>query len=158
MQLRLSDLTNYMLLSISDEPNMGNKELDVISFTSSSVQLQVEQLTLNKAMTPYYFYVIQYKEAGMSFSDGPTMPHKDASKWVVATIDGLRSATEYDIQVMPFRKDILNNITQAGQPTAKLSLITGTCICYHCVNLSYIDLCLYMITIPTESCGPVDTY
>ena len=104
---------------------MGNKLLVVISVTSSSAQVQVEQLTLDETMSPYYFYVLQYKEHRMNFSDGLRMPHSDASSWVVTTIDGLKSGTEYVIQVMPFRMDIENNITEAGVPTKKLSLRTG---------------------------------
>ena len=117
-------LTNNLLF-ISDKPSMEDKLLVIISVTPTSVQVQVEQLTLNEIMSPYYFYVLQFKEAGMSFSDGSTMPHKDASKWVVATNDGLKSGTEYVIQVMPFRKDTDNDITEAGWPTEKLSLKTG---------------------------------
>ena len=104
---------------------MEDKLLVIISVTSLFAQVQVEQLTLNKTMSPYYFYVLQYKEASMTFSDGPTMPHKDTSTWVVATIDGLKSGTEYVIQVTPFRKDIDNDNTEAGWPTKKLSLTTG---------------------------------
>ena len=104
---------------------MGNKPLGVISVTSSSVQLQMEQLSITEIMSPYYFYVIQYKEAGVDFADGPRMSHRDVSSWVLATIDGLKSGTEYIIQAMPFRKDIENNITEAGQPTKKLLIKTG---------------------------------
>ena len=123
MKASLAFINNTLF--ISDKPSMEDKLLVIISVTSSSAQLQVEQLTLNKIMSPYYFYVLQYREAGMSFSDGPSMPHNDASKWVVATIDGLKSGTEYVIQVMPFRKDTDNDITEAGWPTEKLSLKTG---------------------------------
>ena len=104
---------------------MDDKQLNVISVTSSSAHVQVEQLTLNETMSPYYFYVLQYKEGSMEFSDGPRIPHKDASRWVVATIDDLRSAREYVIQVTPFRMDIDNGITEVGWPTGKLSLKTG---------------------------------
>ena len=114
-----------MVIFIPDKPSMGDKLVVVISVTSSSAQVQVEQLTLNEIMSPYYFYVLQSRESGMTFSDGPTMPHRDASTWVVATIDGLKSGTEYVIQVMPFRMDTDNNITEPGWPTKKLSLKTG---------------------------------
>ena len=98
-----------------------------VSATSSTAQVKVEQLTLNETMSSYYFYVLQYKEAGrpMNFSDGPTISHNDASIWIQATIDGLKPGTEYEIQVMPFRKDIGNNITEAGWPTNTTSLKTG---------------------------------
>ena len=104
---------------------MGDNLLNVVSVTSSSAQVQVEQLTLNEIMSPYYFYVLQYKEVGMNFSDGPRILHVDESRPVLETIEGLKSVTEYVIQVMPFRVDFDNNITEAGVPTKKLSLKTG---------------------------------
>ena len=111
--------------SVLEKPHMGHKVLFVTSVTSSSAEVLFEQLTMDEMMAPYYFYVLQYKKTGSSFTDATSMPHSKNRSLISATIPGLDTGTEYVVQVVPFRRGTANGSTDAGWPTETTVLTTG---------------------------------
>ena len=111
--------------SVLEKPNMGHKVLFVTSVTSSSAQVLFEQLTIDEMMAPYYFYVLQYKKTGSSFTDARSMPHSKNHTLISATIPGLNTGTKYVVRVVPFRRGSANGSTDAGWPTKTIVLTTG---------------------------------
>ena len=98
--------------------------MGVTSVSSSSVNVSFDGLVLeDDTLAPHYYYVVTITTTGQkNFTlETSPIPH-NASKEVV--FEGLEPETTYDVQVLPFRVDIENNLTEAGEPAA-LVIVTG---------------------------------
>ena len=97
----------------------------VLSVTSSSAKILIQQLTLDDVFSPFYSYVIQYKEHGMNFSDAVTIPHNRDIASLQTTLQGLDPGTEYVVRVLPVRINFVNNMSESGWPSHGASFATG---------------------------------
>ena len=79
----------YYPYYISVVPDMEENGLTEISLTNTSVEIEFEQLSLNDSMEEYYFYVVEYKEPGGTFTDVTSILHNNDENTVSFTIDEL---------------------------------------------------------------------
>ena len=104
---------------------MTGNVLTVSSTSIYSAEIHFEQLTLNDSIAEYYYYVIQYEENGMNFTGDILLIHDISKTSMEVTIEGLSLGTSYTVQVVPFRRDIENNLTEPGWPSHEMSFTTG---------------------------------
>ena len=101
--------------------------MGVTSVSSSSVIVSFDGLVLeNEKLAPHYYYIIYVvtitaTEQTFTLETSP-ITH-NASKEVV--FEGLEPATTYHVKVQPFRVDIKNNLTEAGEPIQVIVFTTG---------------------------------
>ena len=107
---------------------MREKLVMVHSVTSSSAQIQMQQLTVNNDSSKFYSYVIQYKENGGNFTDTKTLLQNQNLGFVQTTLGGLQPGTAYVVRVLPMRTQ--NSIlSEPGWPTHGVAFMTtGECI------------------------------
>ena len=104
---------------------MTENMLTVSSASYYSAEVLFKQLTLNGSLAENYYYVIQYKENVMNFTREILISHDITKTSMEATVQGLNPGTNYTVRVVPFRRDIENNLTEPGWPTQERSFTTG---------------------------------
>ena len=105
---------------------MRAKLVMVHSVTSSSAEVQIQQLILDNDMSHFYSYLVQYKESGKNYTDAMNFSHKKDIGSVLTALHGLKPGTGYAVRVLPVRTHEANNISEAGLPTRGVAFTTGT--------------------------------
>ena len=104
---------------------MRENLLIVRTVTSTSIEIQIQQLTLDDDMSQFYSYIVQYKESGYIFIDGTRISHRQNIGFVLTTLHGLNPGTDYVVRVLPVRTHEANSISEAGWPTLGVAFTTG---------------------------------
>lgn len=110
---------------VSAPPDGTNAHLAVSSLTTTEVEIEFEQLTVNTSVSGHYFYDVQYKAAGGSFTEVLELQHDREKSRRHSTIRGLDAGTEYIIRVIPVRKDFLYNTEEPGLSLPDITVTTG---------------------------------
>ena len=104
---------------------MREKLVMVHCVTSSSAEIQIQQLTLEDESSKFYSYIIQYKETDENFTDANQVSHNQDMLYIQTTLQGLNPGTDYIVRVLPVRTHFANNVTEAGWPTEGVAFPTG---------------------------------
>ena len=97
----------------------------VYSVTSSSAEIQIQQLILEDDISKFYSYIIQYKETDRNFTNANQVFHNQDSGYVHATLRGLNPGRDYIVRVLPIRTHFVSIVSEAGWPTQGVAFTTG---------------------------------
>jgi hypothetical protein len=104
---------------------MTDNHLAIVAATSSSAKMQFQKLTLSNTLSAFYYYIVQYGLKDSTFTHSIVLPHEVEGSYELVTIEGLRSQSDYNIRVTPYRKDNVSGTEEAGWPTGEVSFKTG---------------------------------
>ncbi|KAK2143473.1 hypothetical protein LSH36_839g05111 [Paralvinella palmiformis] len=89
-----------------DKPVHGKETTEILSLTSSSIEVKWKQLSAVPAnLSRFYGYIVSYKESKrINYTEVESRTHKSSNETFVADITDLSFNTQYDITVRPYRE------------------------------------------------------